>query len=143
MVKHFYEQKLWKFSSQHLARGNLFTGPTICVRLDFSTCMSYSYKRAYLREYPDPVIVLRSISPGRPYPVKDPVNPLTPTPPVLSWHWGTRQHWGSLGSATNVQVEGTLSYLGHLQHEKEYHSLKSSIFIRKNLSKLWFPQKCT
>lgn len=57
---------------------------------------------------------------GRPYPVKEPVNPWgIPVPlvpwPVVPWQDGTRQQAGSLGSTTNVQEIGTFSYLGHLE----------------------------
>ena len=67
---------------------------------------------------------------GRPYPVNepekdcgtptppgpDPVEPVpVPVPVPVPWQDGTRQQVGSFGSATKVQVTGTLVYFGHLK----------------------------
>ena len=76
---------------------------------------------------------LGSIVGGRPYPVKDPVNPwgipVPLVPPVAPWQEGTRQQAGSLGSGTNEQEIGTLSYFGHLKVIKD-----ANLIILWNLS---------
>lgn len=64
-----------------------------------------------------------------PTPVKTPVTPETmmgcadgftvaPSTPGIGIHWGTLQHWGSLGSAVSVHVLGRVGNLAHLLVQK-------------------------
>lgn len=73
--------------------------------------------------------------------MNDPVNPWIPVVPV-PWQDGTRQHVGSLGSATNVQLAGTLSYLGHLDTTRNNYGFMQFNIIFCAINLIFFDTMC-